>query len=370
MKAGVTVHLKKEQDDSYDIVIGNGILPSLGHELSKRRIGSRYAVITDTRVARLWAKPVLSSLRKERLAARYVTFQGREASKNLAAVSLLLEKLSWLGLDRSSCVIALGGGVVGDVAGFVAATYMRGIPLVQVPTTLLAMADSSVGGKTGVDLHAGKNLAGAFHQPRLVFIDVCVLSTLPKKELRSGMAEVIKHAVIGDAKMFSLLEQEIERVYALDMACIGKLVKRNCAIKARIVEQDERECNLRKIANYGHTIGHALESLTAYRRYSHGEAIAIGMAAEALIAEKQGVLSAKDRQRQNALLRRAGFDLAFPKDIAIREVLAEIRKDKKAIDKAARFALPAGIGMMHQVKGRFGIAVDERIVRSALEESR
>jgi 3-dehydroquinate synthase len=248
------------------------------------------------------------------------------------------------GLERQSAVVALGGGVIGDLAGFFAATYMRGVPFIQVPTTLLAQVDSSVGGKVGVNHPKGKNMIGCFYQPRLVFTDVATLRTLPRRELRAGLAEVIKYGVIWDEGFFCFLEKNLEGVFDLDQQVLTKIVRNSCAIKAEIVEKDEREAGLRAILNFGHTVGHAIEAITEYRVYRHGEAVALGMVVAATIAVRRGLLAPELKKRLVSFLERAGLPTGVP---AFGEELLEImKKDKKVQRGRIRFVLPLALGQV------------------------
>jgi 3-dehydroquinate synthase len=266
-----------------------------------------------------------------------------ESSKNLRTVELLGRSLVKSGADRRSLLVAVGGGVVGDVAGFVAAIYLRGVALVQVPTTLVAQVDSSIGGKTGVNLPEGKNLVGSFYPPRLVLADPELLRTLPDREFRGGLAEVIKHAIIADAPMFAMLEKNMEKVLRRDRAALGQIIPRNVEIKARVVSRDERESGLREILNFGHTFGHALESVTKYRRYQHGEAVAWGMMAAAFLGHELGHMRAADVSRIIALIRRLGPLPAWPR-VPAATLLNAMRSDKKRRSGILRFVLSPRIG--------------------------
>ena len=246
--------------------------------------------------------------------------------------------------DRSATLIALGGGVIGDVTGYAAATFLRGIGFVQIPTTLLAQVDASVGGKTAVNHHQGKNLIGAFHQPRLVVIDMNTLRTLSQREFAAGMAEVIKHGIIEDAGFFGFLEEEMDALLRMEPAAVETAVAASCRIKAAVVEQDEREDDRRAILNFGHTIGHALESFTGYERFLHGEAVAIGMIQAAALSAGQGLCSAAELGRIEALLRRAGLPWRLPEDIALEDLVAGMALDKKSHAGKIKFVLCEGIG--------------------------
>src|SRR5262245_31089173 len=269
---------------SYPILIGRGLLARLGRECRKLSLGERCAIITDGNVGPRYAKTAAQRLRKAGFEPVVVTVPPGETSKRWDVVQQCYDRLAAHRLERQSFVVALGGGVVGDLAGFVAATYLRGIVFVQVPTTLLAQVDSSVGGKVGINLKAGKNLVGAFHQPRLVLCDLDTLRTLPAREFRSGLGEVIKYGVICDAELFAKLEREMPKILKMVPAVLTEIVARCCEIKAEVVREDETESGLRAILNFGHTIGHAIENSVGYGRYLHGEAIAIGQVAATLLS--------------------------------------------------------------------------------------
>jgi 3-dehydroquinate synthase len=266
------------------------------------------------------------------------------------------------GLDRKSLLVTLGGGMLGDLGGFAAATYLRGIPFVQVPTTLLAQVDASIGGKTGVDLPGGKNLVGAFYQPRAVLIDICTLDTLPLRELRAGLAEVIKYGIICDETFFRRVQAQLPWLLRRDPDALTETIVRSCEIKAEVVRQDETEQGQRAILNFGHTIGHALEAVTGYRRYRHGEAISIGMVSAALIGEELGVTSPTVTEEIKAILSRAGLPIAFPSDVLFEDIQRAILRDKKTQAGKVHFVLAQQIGAV-VLRGD----VPMEAVRAALE---
>jgi 3-dehydroquinate synthase len=289
-----------------------------------------------------YAPLVVSSLREAGHEVSLVTVPPGEESKSLDQTARLCRELVRAGLDRGSAILALGGGVVGDLAGFVAATLFRGIAFVNLPTTLLAQVDSSVGGKTAVNLPEGKNLVGTFYQPRLVVADVLTLRTLPEREFRSGLAEVVKHAMIGDAELFRRLEEDADRILERDPATLESVIVRNCAIKARVVEQDERESGLRVVLNFGHTVGHAVEAALGYGAVTHGEAVAYGMLVAAALSVRRGLCARAEAARLEALLRR--FDLV-PALRPSPELLEQyILRDKKMRDGVLQFVLTPGVG--------------------------
>jgi len=292
---------------SYPIDIGAGTLDQIGARLQALKLGRRIAVVTNPTVARYYREAVERSLKAAGFSVTVLEVPDGEEHKNLAWLTFLYDRLVDARLDRESALIALGGGVIGDLTGFTAATFQRGVPFVQVPTTLLAQVDSSVGGKTAVNHSGGKNLIGAFHQPRLVWIDVATLKTLPRRQVQVGLAEIIKHAAILGPSLFELLEHRIEAVLGLDETLLIEVVRQNCAIKAAVVAEDERESDYRSILNFGHTLGHAIEMLTEYRGPLHGEAVAIGMAFAARLSRERGWCTPATVERIIALLQRAGL---------------------------------------------------------------
>jgi 3-dehydroquinate synthase len=313
-------------------------------------------------VAPLYAPAALGSLSAAGFQPELLTVPAGETSKNLQTVHACYDQLATHRLERKSFLVALGGGVIGDLTGFVAATYLRGIPFVQVPTSLLAQVDSSVGGKTGVNLKAGKNLVGAFYQPRLVLCDLNTLRTLPPREFRAGLAEVIKYGIIYDAALFRRLERQLPRLLQLDSSLLGSVVARCCEIKAEVVSQDETESGLRAILNFGHTIGHAIEATAGYGRYLHGEAIAIGQVAAAKLSARRLGLSAREVDRVTALLQAAGL----PTHIRLtpqkrRRLLQAMRLDKKVAAGNIKFVLAERIG-----KVRWGQSVAQPVLEEAV----
>jgi 3-dehydroquinate synthase len=360
----VHLNLKKEINNSYDIIIGKDILNEIPSDLKKKNIGNKYLIITDSNIKKLFGNKLLTLMKKAGLYANLISFKAGEQNKNLEVFKTLIEQVHSLKLDRKSAIIALGGGVVGDIAGFVATCYMRGINYIQIPTSLLAMVDSSIGGKVAVDLKTGKNIVGNFHQPKKVYIDVSLLNNLPKRELINGLSEIIKHALIRDNALFSFINNNLNKILSKDEQILIKLIKKNCEIKARIVEKDEKESNLRKLVNYGHTIGHALETLTNYKKYSHGEAIAIGMIVEGLIANKIGFLSKKELTKQNNLIKKAGLPTKIP-NINTNQLIKELKKDKKVVGGKIEFVLLKSIGT-----AEYSINASNTIIKESIEESR
>ncbi len=329
---------------SYDIFIGQGLLGSLGDRIKSTGLHGRAGILTNDTVGPIYGKRAAESIRGAGYEVSTLSLPDGEKFKTIESMARIYDWLLKEGFDRKSFVVALGGGVIGDMAGFAAATFMRGIDFVQVPTTLLAQVDSSVGGKTGVNRPLGKNMVGAFHQPRLVLADVDTLNTLPKEEFVSGLAEVVKYGVIRDAEFFSWLEDNAEAVLEMKPKALAHLIKTSCEIKAEVVGADEREGGLRAILNFGHTVGHAVESLTDYTGYRHGDAVAIGMAAAARLAHAQGLCGPEVPERLMALLSRFGLPTEFPKNLDPDSVLKSIGHDKKAENGRVKFVLPERIG--------------------------
>jgi 3-dehydroquinate synthase len=351
---------------SYPIFVGRGCLARLGPESARRGLGRRCAVISDSNVARFHSEAALSSLAGAGFDPVLVTVPAGEAAKSLRSVQVCYDELAEHRLERKSFVVALGGGVVGDLAGFVAATYLRGIPFVQVPTTLLAQVDSSVGGKVGVNLKAGKNLVGAFYQPRFVLCDLETLDTLPEREFVSGLAEVIKYGIIYDGALFRRLERDLDSMLKRDEGILAKVIARCCAIKAEVVGQDETESGLRAILNFGHSIGHALEAISGYGKFLHGEAISLGQIAAAGISRDLLGLSPAEVDRIRGLLARCGL----PTQIRLTEsrqkrLLAAMRLDKKVSDGQIKFVLARTIGRVE-----FGQSVPQNVLDKTLRELR
>ena len=331
---------------SYPIVIGAGWLRSVGDRIREviGRKAIRAAVISDSRVAPLYVPTVAQSLRASGFAVAEMQIPEGEQHKNLAWLALIYDRLVEAQIERSSPVIAVGGGVVGDLAGFAAATVLRGVPFIQVPTTLLAQVDAAIGGKTGINHVAGKNLIGAFAQPRFVLADVETLRTLPRREFTAGLAEVVKYGVILDPALFALLEDQLPAVQRLDRELLVRIVRNCCTLKALVVGEDETESGYRAVLNFGHTVAHALESLTEYKQYLHGEAVAIGMVAAARVSRRLGFCGDQDYQRIRTLLERCGLPTEMPKDLCGAPLALAMRTDKKARGGAITFVCLEAIG--------------------------
>lgn len=328
---------------SYDITLGAGILDSVGSLCRELKLSGTAAVVSNSTVAPLYYEQVRASMEAAGYPVFLVSLPDGEGFKNSATLNLIYDALVDASLDRGSFIIALGGGVIGDMAGFAASSYLRGIPFVQLPTTLLSQVDSSVGGKTGINHPRGKNLIGAFYQPRAVLIDVATLDTLPEREYLSGLGEIIKYGAVLDQEFFSFLEENAERLLARDNSALIHAVGRSCAIKARVVELDEREGGLRAVLNYGHTLGHAVETLTGYTRYLHGEAVAIGMVQAARISRAYGFCSQAECDRIESLLGLLGLPLELPA-FSAKQYAEALSHDKKVRDSGLLFICNFGIG--------------------------
>src|SRR5712692_6572277 len=346
----------------YSILCGAGALRQAARAIAKLGCFSSTHFVSSPRVWRAVGKNVARGFGVKNPRAVHL-IDDAESAKNLRTVEALCRTLIRSGADRKSLLIAVGGGVIGDIAGFAAAAYLRGIALVHVPTTVVAQVDSSIGGKTGVNLPEGKNLIGAFYPPRLVLSDPELLCSLPQREFRGGLAEIVKHAVIADAKMFAYLESNMERVERRDRAALGYLIPRNVEIKAQVVSRDERESGLREILNFGHTFAHALESITHYKRYQHGEAVDWGMMAAALLGHEAGITGANDVSRIVSLVRRMGPLPPWPR-VPAKTLIEAMRSDKKARDGSLRFVLTPRIG---KAASYDGVPLDavERVVHFA-----
>lgn len=333
----------------YGIDIGEGLLSGVGAACKAAALAGRAAVVSNPTVAPLYADLVTGSLQDAGFSPVMIEIPDGEEFKTSTTLNSIYDRLIEAGLDRRSFIVALGGGVVGDLAGFAAATFLRGIPFVQLPTTLLAQVDSSVGGKTGIDHPLGKNLIGAFYQPHLVLSDVSTLNTLSERHYLAGLAEVIKYGAVLDADLFALLETEVDGLLRRDPVLLGQVVARCCEIKAWVVEQDEREAGLRAVLNYGHTLGHAFETLSGYRDLVHGEAVAIGMVQAALLSRLEGYCSSDDVERIVSLIQRLGLPVTAP-EVAQDDLVSALSRDKKNRSGTLQYICNRGIGShaMHQ----------------------
>ncbi len=353
----------KLKTNAYDVLVGAGLLRRAGNEV--RRLlpskSSRVFVVTSPAVRRHWGQALEDSLRRARLGFEILEMNDGEPAKRLETVEQLAEQMVNAGADRKSLVVAFGGGVVGDSAGFLAAIFMRGVPVVQVPTTYLAQVDASIGGKTGVNLRAGKNLIGAFHQPRTVLVDPEVLRTLDDRELRAGLFEALKCGVIRDQALFEFMARHHQEILARDRKALERTIVDSIRVKAAVVSADEKESGLRRILNYGHTIGHALEAATGYTHFLHGEAVAWGMMAAAFIARDAGFCSTQTCQQITTAVQ--AYGPLPPVTCSSEEILYRLAADKKTIAGAVHFVLPQRIG-------RVGISseIPPEVVRAAAEQ--
>lgn len=333
---------------SYDILLGSGLLGKLGERLSQIVEPSRIVLITHPSLFKIYGDKVLSGFKDQGWTADLIEVEEGETSKTLGQAEKIFDRLLDLKCDRKSVLIALGGGVIGDLVGFVAATFQRGVPFVQVPTTLLSQVDSSVGGKTAVNHPKGKNMIGAFYQPCLVLADLDTLQTLPQKEFRAGLAEIIKYGVISDSSLFEYLEKNVEKILQLDKKCLEYIIKTSCSIKAEVVEKDELENHYRMILNFGHTLGHAIEALTHYSKFIHGEAVAIGMVYAAKLSQKLGKCQEGIPRRLDRLVRKFGLPADLP-DLHSKAIIESLYHDKKTMNHKIKFILVKEIGIVEIV---------------------
>ncbi|MBF0143095.1 MAG: 3-dehydroquinate synthase [Magnetococcales bacterium] len=338
----LTLHLELGER-SYDILIGDGLLETVGERLAPLLRGRQAAVVTNTTVAPLYLERVTRSLAAAGFTVLPIVLADGEETKDWRHWQQVIDRLLEARCERTTALIALGGGVVGDLTGFVAATFLRGVPFVQLPTTLLSQVDASVGGKTGINHPLGKNLIGAFYQPRLVMIDLATLESLPRRELVAGMAEVIKYGIIRDAGFFQLLEERIDQLLNLERTTLGEVIHRCTAIKAEVVAADERESGARALLNLGHTFGHAIESLSGYGRWLHGEAVAAGTVVAADLSQRLGLCGEGDVARIRDLLRRTGLPVTIPA-FPTPAYLESMSRDKKVEAGRIRFILVEAIG--------------------------
>ncbi len=337
------------KDNPYAIAIGHDVLSAFPQQLKGLGLGKDAVIVSHAMIQRLHGNKLAAALRKAGYTVKFLNVPEGEKSKSAACALSLIEHIAAYDVDKKIFVVALGGGVVGDLAGFVAAIYKRGIPYVQVPTTLLAQIDSAIGGKTAIDLKAGKNLVGAFHQPKLVFTDTKVLKTLSQRQITNGLAEAVKYGVIKDAALFTYIEANHAKFLKGDPAVLTHIVKRCAQIKADVVAADEKETKgLRTILNFGHTVGHAVEAAARYDQYHHGESVGLGMRVAARISVAMGLLKAADEARINALITAVGLPERIEK-VKLAEILQRMRHDKKFVAGQNRFVLARKIGLVEVV---------------------
>jgi len=347
---------------SYPIYIGTNLLKNIGELCIDHTIARTVVIITDENVARYYLPLVKRSLEKKKISVHSIVLPPGERQKSLETAEKIYTKLLGWNIERNSTIVALGGGVIGDLAGFIAATYQRGIGFIQIPTTLLAQVDSSVGGKVGINHPLAKNMIGAFHQPQFVLADTSVLKTLPKRELICGMGEAVKYGVILDKKFFSFIEQNLNKALLGEHTIVSHIIRRSCELKAYVVSRDEKEQNLRAILNFGHTIGHALEHAGKLSLLKHGEAILYGMIAETNIAFESGMISFADQERLERLIKRIPIPSLSPLRLKNAKLFETMRNDKKVKDGSIRMNLPYTIG-----KISLPMNVDERLIHRAID---
>lgn len=360
----ISVQLPPTTPAAYEVRIAAGLLESLGTLVRGVAGAPSCGIISDTNVAPLYLAPAAAALQAAGYRVITHTIPAGEQNKTLATVSAALDRFLTARVERATPIVALGGGVVGDLGGYVAATLLRGVPFVQVPTTLLAAVDASVGGKVGVDHATGKNLIGAFHQPRIVITDIATFRTLPKREIQCGLAECIKHAVIRDAALFTFIAENVALLQACDMEAMAELVARNVAIKAAIVREDPYEKGVRALLNFGHTFGHALENVLEYAGIQHGEGVALGMVAAGRLAVALGLFGQSDQERMAGLIAAVGLPVSLA-DLDLEKTYHAMFADKKVRSGRLRLVLPTRIGQAEIVTD-----VPEALVREALASLR
>ncbi len=356
------VNLDKKTMSSHDIRIGRNILDRVVLLIAKNHKAARYVIVTDSNVNPIYGHNLQGAMTEAGLKAAVLEIPAGETSKTMSTVMEIAGRLLDLGADRGTLLIALGGGVVGDLTGFIASVYMRSVPYIQIPTTLIGQVDSAIGGKTAVDLPWGKNLLGTFYQPRAVFIDLDYLKTLPPKEYSNGLAEIIKYGMIEDDKMFKFLEENMEEVKNRDAGHLLKIVETCCRIKKSIVEIDEHEQGLRRILNFGHTLGHALEAVSDYT-LSHGEGVALGMIGAAKLSAKMRYLPDNDLARLEKVIAAAGLPTRIGAGLALQTVIERLKMDKKKKDDVVHFVLVKKIGLPF-VNG----SISDPMIAEVLEE--
>jgi len=358
----IKIHLDKRLSESHEICIGYDFQDRMGLLIAKDHPANRYVIVTDSHVSELYGKAFLEKLRELGLPVELLEFPAGEGSKTMETALKLTSGLLELGVDRHSLLIAMGGGVVGDLTGFVASIYMRSVPFIQIPTTLMAQVDSSIGGKTAVDLPQGKNLLGTFYQPKRIFTDLKFLETLTDDEYLNGLAEIVKYGLIDEPGFFTQLEKEAPALRERNREILEQVIERSCRIKKGVVEIDEQESGFRRILNFGHTLGHALEAASNYT-LAHGKAVALGMIAAARISVLSGFLSPGERDRIEALIRDLGLPVRIPEGISQGEVLERLAMDKKKEGSDLPFVLLKKIGIPFISK-----EVDKSLLAGILEE--
>lgn len=364
MKESVTIS-NKNKDSSTKIYFDFDLLSDPLFLRICKSISSRFAIITDDKVELLYGNSLLELLKENELNAVLFSFPSGEENKNRKTMEKIENEMFEAKFGRDSCIIALGGGVVTDLAGFIAATYCRGIPFVSIPTSLLCMVDASIGGKTGINVSYGKNLLGAIYSPKAIFMDFTKLTTLSEKEMRNGAAEMIKHSLIADRHLFEKFSDDLEKWEQRDLEFISEMIYKNCLIKKKFVEEDLQENGKRRVINFGHTIGHALETIEGYR-LSHGEAIAIGMVVESFISLKSGFLEESEFDEIYRLFKLIHFPLKISKEITIKKMIETMSYDKKAEGGTPRFIILDGIGKVISYSGEYCTPIEEDLLHETL----
>lgn len=364
MKHTITLKTKAKETHTH-IYFGYDLLEEDQFLETCQEMGKKFVVLTDEKVAKLYAEPLMSFLKKHELDCSLILMASGEEHKTRKTKEKIEDEMFAQKLGRDTCLIAMGGGVVTDVGGFVAATYCRGIPYLTIPTTLLGMVDASIGSKTGVNLKQGKNLIGAIYSPQAIFMDFSLLSTLPDQEMRNGSAEIIKHGLIADRHLFNALVEDLDKWRERDLIFLRKIIFESCQIKKKVVEADLKEAGIRRILNFGHTIGHAIEALEGYQA-SHGEAIAIGMIVESLISLKLGHLEEEAFDEIYRLFKILGFPLSLSEKVTISTMIDAMGHDKKALRSTARFVVLDGVGKVLSFKGEYCTTLEESLLREAL----
>ncbi len=367
----VSISLKKEAGKSYDIVVGEKLFPLIAKDLAEKPLGSSYVLLTDSNLKKLYAKPLMDELKAKGIEVNLVVYQAGEINKTRATKAMIEDKMFGWGLGRDSALIALGGGVCGDMGGFIAATYMRGIPVVQVATSTVAQTDSSVGGKTAIDVPAGKNLIGCFHQPSKVYIDVATLESLSERDYSSGLVELVKHGMIADKEFLDFFIHNQDLIMARKgegyADLMIKLFAWNNRIKAKVVESDETEKGMRKVLNYGHTLAHSIEKLMNFK-LTHGECVSIGIVANARLGLKLGFNSKEESDLQEDVLKKMGLPVRIPKELEPKAIVAKANLDKKARQKQAEYVLLETIGKVKDFGGNYATKISAETVEKVLTE--
>ncbi|OPY10746.1 MAG: 3-dehydroquinate synthase [Syntrophus sp. PtaU1.Bin005] len=356
----IKINLDKRLSESHEICIGYDFQDRMGLLIAKDHPANRYVIVTDSNVSQLYGRTFLEKLKELGLPVELLEFPAGEGSKTMETVLGLTARLLEMGADRHSMLIALGGGVVGDLTGFVASIYMRSVPFIQIPTTLMAQVDSSIGGKTAVNLPQGKNLLGTFYQPKRIFTDLKFLETLSDEEYLNGLAEIVKYGLIDEPGFFEQLEREVPALRARSLEILEPVIERSCRIKKGVVEIDEQESGFRRILNFGHTLGHALEAASKFT-LPHGKAVALGMTAASRISACCGFLPPEERERIEALIRDLGLPVRIPSDVAGPEVLGRLAMDKKKEGNELPFILLKKIGIPFMSKD-VGLSLPEKIL--------